>query len=211
MNVFVLCTGRCGSTTFIEACSHITNYTAGHETRKTLMGPARVEYAPDHIEADNRLVWYLGRLEDRYGDDAIYVHLLRDRAAVARSFEQQYRRSLYNKNIIFAYIHGVAMVKQVEDSRVPEYCEDFCDNVNTNIEVFLRNKSRKMTMHLETAADDFREFWDLVGARGDLDAALATWAVPHNATKPKPAPAPPLNVRKVARFLKKVPKYYRQS
>ena len=32
-NVFVLCTGRCGSTTFTQACQHIQNYTASHESK----------------------------------------------------------------------------------------------------------------------------------------------------------------------------------
>lgn len=31
MNVFVLCTGRCGATTFHRACEHIENYSAGHD------------------------------------------------------------------------------------------------------------------------------------------------------------------------------------
>jgi ferritin-like protein len=48
--------------TFIRACQHITNYTAGHETRSTLLGEARVAYPDQHIEADNRLSWMLGKL-----------------------------------------------------------------------------------------------------------------------------------------------------
>ena len=32
MRVFVLCTGRSGSTTFVRACQHIDNYTASHES-----------------------------------------------------------------------------------------------------------------------------------------------------------------------------------
>ena len=55
MNVFVLCTGRCGSTTFACACRHIENYTAAHESRSHLAGPERFAYPEDHIEVDNRL------------------------------------------------------------------------------------------------------------------------------------------------------------
>ncbi len=55
MDVFVLCTGRCGSTTFIKACAHITNYTAAHESRTGLLGSDRLDYPGKHIEADNRL------------------------------------------------------------------------------------------------------------------------------------------------------------
>lgn len=46
MNVFVLCTGRCGSVTFVEACKHVTNYTSAHESRAGIAGPGRVQYPP---------------------------------------------------------------------------------------------------------------------------------------------------------------------
>ena len=51
MNVFVLCTGRCGSVTFIESAKHIANYSAGHESRTYEIGSARFAYPPDHVEA----------------------------------------------------------------------------------------------------------------------------------------------------------------
>lgn len=65
MNIFVLCTGRSGSKTFIKACNHITNYTCGHESRAKrakLESRLNLDYPPNHIEADNRLSWFLGRL-----------------------------------------------------------------------------------------------------------------------------------------------------
>jgi hypothetical protein len=62
-NIFLLCTGRCGSSTFIKAASHIINYSAGHETQTQHLGQKRFDYANHHIEADNRLSWLLGRLE----------------------------------------------------------------------------------------------------------------------------------------------------
>ena len=51
-NVFVLCTGRCGSTSFERACRHATNWTSGHETRSHLLGADRLAYPDRHIEAD---------------------------------------------------------------------------------------------------------------------------------------------------------------
>lgn len=52
MNVFVLCTGRCGSMTFAEACSHAVNYTTGHESGRHRRYD--LKYPADHIEVDNR-------------------------------------------------------------------------------------------------------------------------------------------------------------
>ncbi len=86
MNVFVLCTGRCGSSTFIEACHHIANYTSAHESRSSLLGAERLAYPAQHIEADNRLSWLLGRLDAAYGDSAFYVHLQRNHPDTAASF-----------------------------------------------------------------------------------------------------------------------------
>ncbi|MBC7157267.1 MAG: hypothetical protein H5U20_07100 [Rhodobacteraceae bacterium] len=85
-NVFVLCAGRCGSVTFARAAAHMRNFTVGHESRTHLTGPARLDFSPGHVEVDNRLGWFLGRLERRWGDRAAHVHLLRDPEAVAQSF-----------------------------------------------------------------------------------------------------------------------------
>jgi hypothetical protein len=70
MQVFVLCTGRCGSMTFTRACQHMTNFTAGHESRKRFLFGEKLSYPRNHIEADNRLSWCLGVLNDRYGASA---------------------------------------------------------------------------------------------------------------------------------------------
>ena len=95
MNVFVLCTGRCGSTTFIESCRHIRNFSCAHESRTRLLGNERLAYPPNHIEADNRLSWFLGRLDREYGDDAFYVHLVRNTKDVARSYARRFTSGSY--------------------------------------------------------------------------------------------------------------------
>lgn len=181
MNVFVLCTGRCGSTTFYRACSHITNFTAAHESRVTLLGPERLAYPANHIEVDNRLSWLLGRLDRTYGDSAFYVHLTRDREAVAESFMRR-----YEKGIIKAYRDGILMRESRRKLPAPkplDLCFDYIDSVTANIEYFLNDKSNKMSLALERASDEFRSFWDSIGAEGDFSAALKEWNILHNATQ----------------------------
>lgn len=177
MNVFVLNTGRCGSTTFIAACSHATNFTSGHETRVQMLGADRLAYPPNHIEADNRLSWLLGRLEAVYGDDAYYVHLTRDRVQVAASFA---RRADFG--IMKAYREGILLHEETQQSDAGALANDYIDTVEANIALFLKNKSHKMEFRLEQAQGDFTRFWSWIGAEGDLDAALAEWAVRHNAS-----------------------------
>jgi hypothetical protein len=86
MNLFVLWTRRCGSVTFDKACGHITNYSSGHEMRTGMIGKERLLYTQNHIEADNRLSWFLGKLDKSYGNDAFYVHLRRNDLGTAQSF-----------------------------------------------------------------------------------------------------------------------------
>ena len=175
MNVFVLCTGRCGSTTFYEACKHITNFSTGHETRAHLIGTERLQYPAQHIEADNRLAWMLGRLEQAYGDDAVYVHLQRNRLATARSFTERYER----KSIIKAYREGI-LLRYPADSDPLATSLDCCETIDSNIAAFLKGKTRQMQFSLENASVDFPRFWKLIGATGDYSAALAEWSTPHN-------------------------------
>ena len=122
MNVFILNSGRCGSTTFIKACQHIDNYTASHESRIGIPGSARLEYPDQHIEADNRLSWFLGRLDREYGDNAFYVHLQREAEATRQSFA---RRSQYG--IMRAYREGIYLLDNPADDEAMARGQIFVD------------------------------------------------------------------------------------
>lgn len=178
MNVFVLSTGRCGSTTFARACRHITNYSSGHETRVSLLGPERLEYPPNHIESDNRLTWFLGRLEARYPRDVFYVHLQRDRRKVAESYAKRLEPGL----MMSAYAHGIHLYlpEDIRD-RALTIALDYVDTVTANIALFLAGKPNQMGFQLENAKQDFLIFWERIGAEGDIDAALAEFDTAYNA------------------------------
>lgn len=175
MNVFILNAGRCGSTTFIQACRHITNFSAQHESRVKLTGAQRLAYPERHIEADNRLSWLLGRLDERFGDDAYYVHLSRDLDTSAESFM---RRAGFG--IMRAYREGVLLGAAEQSER--ELAEDYLETVNTNIALFLKDKTHRMNFSLENARRDFTRFWEWIGAEGDLPRALAEWQTRYNAS-----------------------------
>jgi len=176
MNIFVLNSGRCGSTTFIQACRHITNYSAGHESRIRLVGAERLAYPDQHIEADNRLSWLLGRLERAYGDRAAYVHLTRERTAAAASFAKR-----AGFGIMKAYREGILLEGEAGQSAY-DIALDYLDTVEANIAHFLAGKPRQMAFRLEHAEEDFIAFWRWIGAEGDLDAALAEWRTRYNAS-----------------------------
>lgn len=176
MNIFVLNTGRCGSTTFIKACQHISNFSSSHESCMHELGSKRLDYPQQHIEADNRLSWFLGRLDKKYGDAAFYVHLKRDKQAVINSFV---KREDYG--IIKAYREGILMQEKSLQSPV-ELVADYVFTVEENINHFLKNKKNKMEFNLESAKTDFKLFWNKISAQGDIDAALSEWEVYYNAS-----------------------------
>lgn len=180
VNVFILNTGRCGSVTFIRACSHIRNYSAGHESCTTFAGAQRLAYPDNHIEADNRLSWLLGRLDATYGDTAFYVHLSRRMQDVADSFVER-----ADFGIMKAYREGILMGGQPGQSAM-ELARDYIETVEANIKLFMQDKSNAMSFTLENAVADFQTFWGAIGAEGDYDKASSEWSVRHNASGKQP-------------------------
>ena len=155
MNVFVLCTGRCGSTSFTRACEYITNFSSAHESRCRFLGAKRFEYPKNHIEVDNRLSWLTGRLDEVYGDEAFYDHLKREDSLVAKSYIKR-----YGMGIMKAY-RGYGIIMGLSEATEPmSVSRDYCDTVNANISLFLKNKSKKMQFNLESYEEDFSELWD---------------------------------------------------
>ena len=176
MNVFILNSGRCGSSTFIQACLHITNYSAAHESLLKKTGAQRLDYPENHIEADNRLSWFLGRLDKKYAGDAYYVHLTRNKNDVAGSFSKR-----IDFGILKAYEQGILMHEQHHLPAL-EIAEDYIETIESNIKLFLRDKSKKIDISLETVSEDFTKFWNEIGAEGNLKLALEEWDVNYNAS-----------------------------
>jgi len=176
MNVFVLTVGRTGSYTFYQACKHITNYSSGHETLIQAIGSDRFDYPTHHIEVDNRLSWTLGRLDQAYGDDALYVHLIRDVDAVA---ESHFKRWNNQGAIVRAYTNGILCRPEIDLSVV----RDMIHTVDSNIMLFLKDKSKKITVDIRKPLQSFQDFWSLIGAEGDLEESLKTLSQKSNVSQ----------------------------
>ena len=174
-NIFVLSTGRCGSTTFHKACCHFTNYTSGHETRTSRLGIDRFSYPSFHIECDNRLSWLLGRLDREYGNSAFYVHLTRNIDDTASSFAKR-------KGGIMRAYQGMGILMGCKETDQRKIAEDYIDTVDENIKLFLSNKTNKMNFRLERAEQDFTRFCLAVGAQGNFQGALGEFSISHNAS-----------------------------
>lgn len=177
MNVFVLTTGRTGSTGFAMACRHISNFSAGHESRARSIGASRLDYPDNHVEVDNRLVWFLGGL-DRAFPGARYVHLTRDSEEVARSYNRRWHQY---QTIVRAWKDGVLMGGR---GRPLPICRDYVANTNENIALFVRDRP-SITVELERIDSHFPAFWQWIGAEGDLAAAMSEWPKRHNSSAEK--------------------------
>lgn len=179
MNIFVLTTGRAGSAAFINACKYISNYSSGHEslTKKDVW--SRFSYPSYHIESDNRLSWFLGMLDKKYSNNDFYIHLKRDKVLVADSFNHRW----YGKQSIirgFAWsICGQNWFLKSKKKRL-KICEFYIETIESNIELFLKDKENVMSIQLENIESDFTQFWKAIGANGDLKSALNSFSVKTN-------------------------------
>jgi hypothetical protein len=184
MNVFVLCTGRSGSTSFIKACQHISNYSAAHETLSNSCGDKRFDFPKNHIEADNRLSWQLGQLNEKFGKNAFYVHLKRNSKSVAKSY---YKRFLLPKSMIYAYANGIKKLppESLNPNERFEVCLDYVETVNANIKYFLEDKPHKIEIDLEDIKPKFESFWKTIKAQGNLNLALSEFDHKHNKSSSK--------------------------
>ena len=169
--------------TFSKACSHISNYTSAHESLKQLNpkeSKKRFFYSDFHIEVDNKLAWFLGNLDQIYGDEAFYVHLKRSVIDTARSqYNHKYCISYlerWHRKIMESYVCGI------NDEDRMNICIKHCNIVNEKISKFLKDKSNKMDFALENCKQDFILFWSNIKAKGNLVNALREWDIKYNAT-----------------------------
>lgn len=161
----------------IRACEHLRNYTAAHESLAHQHGDARFAYPANHVEADNRLSWFLGDLHNRFGMAPLYVHLRRDPEAVAASFERRWGRG-----IIGAFDGRIVMGTRGEEER-RAMCRFYVDVVTANIDAFLRDKPHTMTVWVEEHRRWFPSLWGRLKGQGDLEAAMDEFGVRHNASQ----------------------------
>lgn len=163
MRIFVVCTGRCGSVTFSKACSHIENYSVGHESHNGIVG--NFCYADNHIEVDPRLAYHLPILMQKY-PDALYIFLRRERKSCIESLAK--RKSLVH----YAKFHFGA-TKNLERA-----AEIYYDNTNLLIEKLLAGKC--VNVWLEKMETTWPKIWKMIKAEGDFEKSWKEWQVKYN-------------------------------
>jgi hypothetical protein len=187
MRVFVTGTGRCGTTTFKEACRHITNYTAGHETNRHKADMNNLEYPDNHIEVDPHLWAMLPLLEKKY-PRSCYVHIRRNRAEVIESWWKREANQLPGSGLGLASLAAPFVQLNVNNLKSQHQfypaAKLMYDVITSNIDHFLQNTRVNSCITLQLGlitVAEWRNFWDLIGAEGDFVASCQTWDTVHNA------------------------------
>lgn len=80
---------------------------------------------------------------------------------------------------------GAGELENLTEAHKLPYCIDYCDTVNSNIRLFLRDKPHKIEFRLENAANAWSQFWDWVEAEGDWDESVKEWQIEYNASRPQ--------------------------
>lgn len=117
MNVFFLSPGRTATTSIVKVFSNVGAMTAGHETRVKETYETRLNYPINHIEADNRLTFFMPQLTEKYGNEAVLVIVVRDRKKIAASYSKRW----FKTNLPKLYAQGILL-------------RDFSENTDTLLE-----------------------------------------------------------------------------
>ena len=146
-----------------------------------MFGDERLGFADHHIEVDNRLAWFLGRLEEKYGDEGFYVHLIRDEQTVAASYDQRWH---HQGSLVQSFDQGILRNKWPHDNAAQELVR----TINENIRGFLRDKSHWITIDINQIEQQFPEFARRIHAKGEIADALAEFSQRHNSSSQDGAP-----------------------
>ena len=80
-----------------------------------------------------------------------------------------------------AFAHGILeKPRDWRQDQEHDLARFYVETVQSNIELFLKERTHHI-VHLEDGGKTFDEFLRIIDAKGDLDAARATWLKVHNA------------------------------
>lgn len=193
-NVFILSTGRTATTAFASAAGLLPGFSAAHESRVMEPFATRIDYAPNHIEADNRLIFFLPQLEEKFGDTAYYVYLQRDPELIAQSYARRWHLTV---SVVRAWTHGMRMKPRVRRTEIESCCRDFVDYADSTLSLFLARQRNVMLYDIADAENEFLRFSRWLGVDRPPQAALDQWKKRHNLN---PKDSMDLSLRKLVRL-----------
>lgn len=172
MRIFVVGTGRCGTSTFYHAAKHATNYHVGHESRAGRREPNDYIYPDQTLEISCHLSFAVPLLYERNGfHDVKIVHLVRERRPCIESLARV-------KDALQSLAFGIQQCKPKSDTEHLAWAEWWYDLVNENISA---TAWHPFEFQMEAAEDFWPDFWMWAGCEGDFDASMEEWRRKYNA------------------------------
>jgi|LakMenEpi03Aug12_release.lakeMendotaPanAssembly.Ray.scaffolds.fasta_scaffold654532_2 hypothetical protein len=124
----------------------------------------------------------LGSLEEHYGDNPIYVHLMRNPEEVAESYCKRYSPSFIG-GIMHGFGHGILQQATLyEGENLRNMADMYVNIVNLNIKSFLKDKSKVVIMDMANPRVSIVKIWEMGKIEGDIEKAFLEWDVKHNAS-----------------------------
>lgn len=171
MRIFVVGTGRCGTSTFYHACRHATNYTVGHESRAGRINDYC--YHDNYIEVSSHLAFAVPLLMER-NQGCRFVHIIRSKAACVASMAE-------TREAIKAFAFGISEGNPRHGSEYLEWAAWLYDLINANITATVQTAWNAFLFHMDYADREWEECWRFMGCEGDFEASLAEWRWKYNA------------------------------
>lgn len=165
MRIFVTGTGRCGTSTFYQACCHATNFAAGHESKVGRIGD--FSYEDEVIEVSSQLVFFIPTLKQLYSE-AKWVHLVRDKNECVKSLATTCTMSM----LFFSYRWYQAF--DVDPYLV---AAAYYDAVTALCAALIPDA---FVIRLEAAKTSWKDCWEWMGCQGDFEKSLLTWQRKYN-------------------------------
>jgi hypothetical protein len=170
MRIFVVGTGRCGTTTFAHAAAYLDNYTVCHESHAGRVGDW--SYPDQHIEVSAQLALGIPLLLERY-PGARWVHLVRDRQPTVESMVAV--SANYLRAFGLYWFHA-------PDADPAAIAGALHDTVNALCEDLLPDAFR---FELDRAAELWPHCWEFMGGptgfASRLHESAQQWEIRHNA------------------------------
>lgn len=143
MNIFIISPGRTATTTLASAFGALDGYTSGHETQTSYLGADRITFPANHVECDNRLIWFLPRLTRRYSHNSLLITVNRCNEEISRSYDKRWGKI----NIMKAYSQGI-LLRSLEDNSI-EVCRDYVSNCYEHLAFFSSHWRYHLTLELD--------------------------------------------------------------
>ena len=154
MRVFFISPGRTATTTLAQAFSSCVSWTSAHESNTKKRYADRCLYAQKHVEADNRLVFFLPRLTELYAASEMLVIVRRDRKKIANS----YRKRWWKFNLPKIYVFGILMRSFAESE--DELIDDMVDWIYDTIFYHAKNWNNVVVLDIEQPQEGFAKIFE---------------------------------------------------